>query len=158
MKKFKNLRKKLNRWILIITTINFLTLFTIIIFIDSLSIINQQEYIVSDTMRFIRVSAYNSEVAQCDNDPWITASGLNLKEHWEEDIIATNVLPFKTKLRIPDYYGDKIFTVEDRMNRRYKKSGDIWMKERTTAIIFGVKKDAKIEILAKNPNYDSTNF
>jgi 3D (Asp-Asp-Asp) domain-containing protein len=52
-----------------------------------------------------------------------------------------------TKVRIPSLYGDKVFTVEDRM-ASYKSDYhfDIWMPDRTSALIFGVK-NTKIEVL-----------
>lgn len=120
------------------------------------------EYIVTQTIHCPRLSAYNSEVGQCDKTPWITASGLNLKKHWKEDVIAANHLAFKTKVRIPEYYGDKIFTVEDRMDTVYKKAADVWMKKKKDAINFGVKKKLKLEIVKKNPkhrtSFDTSGF
>ena len=40
------------------------------------------------------VTAYNSEVSQCDGDPCTTANGFNLCEHGIEDSVAANFLPF----------------------------------------------------------------
>lgn len=92
------------------------------------------------------MTAYNSEVAQTDDSPCITANGFNVCEHGIEDTIAANFLPMGTKVRIPDLFGDRIFVVRDRMNKRYSSRVDIWMKDRTSAINFGVKV-AKIEVL-----------
>lgn len=92
------------------------------------------------------MTAYNSEVAQTDDTPCITANGFNVCEHGIEDTIAANFLPMGTKVRIPDLFGDRIFIVRDRMNARYPDRVDIWMKHRTDAINFGVKV-AKIEVL-----------
>lgn len=92
------------------------------------------------------MTAYNSEVAQTDDTPCITANGFNVCEHGIEDTIAANFLPMGTKVRIPDLFGDRIFIVRDRMNARYPDRVDIWMKHRTDAIKFGVKV-AKIEVL-----------
>ena len=92
------------------------------------------------------MTAYNSEVAQCDDSPCITANGFNVCEHGIEDTIAANFLPFGAKVRIPDLFGDKVFFVRDRMNRRYDARVDIWMLERQDAIQFGIKY-AKIEVL-----------
>ena len=92
------------------------------------------------------ITAYNSDPAQTDSTPCITANGFNVCEHGEEDTIAANFLKFGTKVRIPDLYGDRIFVVRDRMNKRYSDRVDIWMKEKTDARQFGVKV-AKIEVV-----------
>ncbi len=92
------------------------------------------------------MTAYSSEVAQTDNSPCIPADWkYNLCEHYEkygeQDTIAANFLPLGTKVRFPDLYGDKVFTVRDRMNARYGDGrGDIWMPTRAEAKQFGVKK------------------
>lgn len=92
------------------------------------------------------VTAYNSEVGQCDDSPCITANGFNLCEHGIEDSIATNMLPFGTKVKFPDLYGDRIFIVRDRMNKRYYEHFDIWMLSHSDAVQFGLK-FTKVEIL-----------
>lgn len=46
-----------------------------------------------------------------------------------DGIVATNYFPFGTKIRIPEYFGNKIFVVKDRMNKRYspeKQSEEVW--------------------------------
>ena len=91
-------------------------------------------------------TAYNSEVAQCDSSPCITANGFNVCEHGIEDTIAANFLKFGTRVRIPDMYGDKVFIVRDRMNKRYSDRIDIWMLNKQDAKKFGVKV-VKLEIL-----------
>lgn len=93
------------------------------------------------------MTAYNSEAAQCDSTPCVTANGFNVCEHGIEDTIAANWLKFGTKVRIPELFGDKIFVVRDRMNTRYQDRVDIWMLEKETAKSFG-RRIAKIEILA----------
>ncbi|MBU1036867.1 3D domain-containing protein [Patescibacteria group bacterium] len=94
------------------------------------------------------VTAYNSLPNQTDASPCITASGLDVCQRNMEDIIATNYkyLPFGTKIRLPELFGDKIFTIEDRMNQRYYRTADIWMKDFQTAKKFG-RKWTTIEIL-----------
>jgi 3D (Asp-Asp-Asp) domain-containing protein len=92
------------------------------------------------------ITAYNSEVAQCDDSPCITANGFNVCEHGKEDTIAANFLKFGTKVRIPELFGDNIFIVRDRMNKRYSERVDVWMIEKQDARQFGVKR-AKIEVL-----------
>lgn len=91
----------------------------------------------------VRASAYSSTVDQTDGDPFTAASGQKV----HDGMIAMNGIPFGTKIRIPDHYGDKIFTVGDRMNKRWgNKKIDIWMPTRADAIQWGVR-TVKIEIL-----------
>ncbi len=92
------------------------------------------------------MTAYNSEVAQTDDSPCITANGFNVCKHGVEDTIAANFLKMGTKVRIPDLFGDRVFTVRDRMNARHTNRVDVWFKERSAAMKFGVKV-AKIEVL-----------
>jgi len=92
------------------------------------------------------ITAYNSDVAQTDDSPCITANGFDVCKHGQEDTIAANFLKFGTKVKIPELYGDRVFTVRDRMNVSHPNRVDIWMKNRTSAIKFGVK-TAKIQVL-----------
>lgn len=92
------------------------------------------------------ITAYNSEVAQTNDQPCITANGFNVCNHGIEDTVAANFLRFGTKIRIPELFGDRIFIVRDRMNKRYYDRVDVWMLEKPEAIQFG-KRLAKIEIL-----------
>lgn len=91
-------------------------------------------------------TAYNSEAAQTDASPCITANGFNLCEHGIEDTVAANFLPFGAKVRMPELFGDRIFIVRDRMNKRYQNRLDIWMVSKPQALKFGVR-SVKIEIL-----------
>ena len=95
------------------------------------------------------MTAYNSEVAQTDDTPCITANGFDVCEHGIEDTIAANFLKFGTKVRIPDLFGDRIFVVRDRMNKRYPDRVDIWMLEKSDALQFGVRR-ARIEVVVEN--------
>jgi len=89
------------------------------------------------------LTAYSSTPEETDDTPFITASGKTVAD----GIIANNMLPLGTKIRIPELYGDKIFTVEDRMNRRKSNYHfDIWLPSKDLAINFGVK-TATIEVL-----------
>ncbi len=92
------------------------------------------------------ITAYTSEVAQCDSSPCITANGFNVCEHGIEDTVAVNWLKFGTRIRIPDLFGDRIFVVRDRMNKKHNDKVDIWMINKKDALKFG-KKVAKIEVL-----------
>ena len=94
----------------------------------------------------IIITAYNSEPGQTDDSPCITANNFNVCENGVEDTIAANFLPFGTKVKIPALFGDKVFVVRDRMNRRFSNRVDVWMIEKPDAVNFGVKM-AKIEVL-----------
>lgn len=105
--------------------------------------------IVSEKVKRVNyhtVTAYNSDYAQTDDSPCVTANGFNLCEHGKEDSVAANFLPFGAKVRMPELFGNRVFTVRDRMNARHKNRIDIWMIEKHDAKNFGVKL-AKIEIL-----------
>lgn len=91
---------------------------------------------------YIVVTAYNSEVGQTDDTPFITA----FNTHVRDGIVATNFLPKGTIVRFPEVYGDKEFVVEDRMNKRYYYHMDIWMEKKSEAVNFG-SKFLKMEIL-----------
>jgi len=92
--------------------------------------------------REVRITAYSSTPDQTDSTPFITASGETVKN----GIIAANFLPFGTEIEIPSLFGDRIFTVEDRMNRREPNGVDIWMPTRAKAVIFGAVR-AKIVVV-----------
>jgi 3D (Asp-Asp-Asp) domain-containing protein len=85
------------------------------------------------------ITAYNSDVAQTDDDPCTTANGFNVCQHQTEDTIAANFLKFGTKVQIPELFGDRVFVVRDRMNKKHANRVDVWMNERADAINFGVK-------------------
>ena len=91
----------------------------------------------------VLTTAYSSTLWETDSTPFLTASGSYVKD----GIVANNLLPFGTKIRIPDVYGDKIFVVEDRMH--WSKSPyyvDIWFPSNQEAKNYGVK-TTFIEIL-----------
>ncbi len=86
-------------------------------------------------------TAYSSSVGETDSDPCTTANGFNVCKNNIENVIAANFLPFGTRVRLPDLYGDRTFTVHDRMNRRYGKGRiDVWLKTKQSARQFGVKR------------------
>lgn len=116
------------------------------------AVVPVQEAVVVPELKVIKtyrvpMTAYNSLAGQTDSTPCIPASGLDLCKHNTEDVVAANFLPLHTKIRIPELYGDQIFTVEDRMNKRYGYRVDIWMKERKSAMAFGLKKNVLIEVV-----------
>lgn len=89
------------------------------------------------------ITAYTSTSGQCDDDPFIAAWG----DRVYDGMIAANWLPRGTKIKIPSLFGDKIFTVADRMNPRYGYGRlDIWLDTtRAEALKFGVQR-AEVEI------------
>ena len=91
----------------------------------------------------ITVTAYSSTPDQTDDSPFITASGA-----WVYDgIVASNFLPFGTKVRFPKLFRDKIFTVDDKMHNRFADTRvDIWFSDRESAKEFGIK-ETIMEIL-----------
>ena len=100
---------------------------------------------VKKAVKTIKVvlTAYSSTEDQTDDTPFITASGKNVRD----GIVANNMLPLGTKIKIPELYGDKVFTIEDRMNKRKSNYHvDIWFPERQVALNFGVK-TVEIEVL-----------
>lgn len=95
------------------------------------------------------ISAYASldpkaEEGECfSGDPSITASG----EKVRRGIVAANFLPFGTKIRIPEYFGNEIFVVKDRMASSYGWGNiDIWMRDQEDAMEFG-RVITKVEII-----------
>lgn len=84
----------------------------------------------------VLLTAYSSTVQETDTTPFITANG----SYVHDGVIANNMLPFGTKVKIPSLYGDKIFLVEDRMHwRKSDYHFDIWLPSHVQAEQFGVK-------------------
>jgi 3D (Asp-Asp-Asp) domain-containing protein len=108
--------------------------------------VNPDSAIIIKKTLNLTLTAYNSLPNQTDGSPCITANGFNVCQHRKEDTVAINSLPFGAKVRIPELFGNRIFIVRDRMNRRYTERMDIWMLNYTDAVKFG-KKIAKVEIL-----------
>ncbi len=80
------------------------------------------------------ITAYSSCPCETDSTPFTTANGSEVKE----GIVANNLLPFGTEIRIPELYGNKVFVVEDRMNaRKGYYHVDIWFPTKEQAIKFG---------------------
>jgi 3D (Asp-Asp-Asp) domain-containing protein len=101
---------------------------------------------------WVEVSAYNSEVAQTDDSPFIGSAGTYVRD----GIVAANIvdaygynIPHYTKIKfkncgnVPE---DKVFSVEDRLNKRYTRNVDIWMEHKADALKFG-RKSCQIEVL-----------
>ena len=80
------------------------------------------------------VTAYSSTPEETDDTPFVTAMGTKVRD----GIIATNLLPFGTKVKIPKLFGNKVFVVEDRMHRRKQNNVDVWMDSKEDALEFGI--------------------
>lgn len=84
----------------------------------------------------VLVTAYSSRPEETDADPFITASGQFVRQ----GIIANNLLPFGTVVKLPQLFGDEVFVVQDRMNaRKSNYHMDIWFASTEEAIHFGAK-------------------
>ena len=97
---------------------------------------------IDPEINVITITAYSSTPEQTDSTPFITASGYPV----EDGIVACNFLEFNTKIRFPELYGDKIFTVKDRMAKKNSHKIDIWFPTTKQAEKFGVKK-TRVEII-----------
>lgn len=88
-------------------------------------------------------TAYSSTPDQTDDSPFITSNNLPVYD----GLVAANWLSYGTQVKFPELYGDKIFTVNDRMHSRYGYGRvDIWLDApRETVKEFGVKR-LKMEI------------
>jgi 3D (Asp-Asp-Asp) domain-containing protein len=96
---------------------------------------HEENLVVAEQIEVI-VTAYSSTVWQTDSHPYLTAAGTQVRD----GVVANNLLPFGTKIRLPEIYGDKIFVVEDRMNsRKGNYQIDIWFPSYWEAKNFGVK-------------------
>jgi 3D (Asp-Asp-Asp) domain-containing protein len=94
----------------------------------------------------VTMTAYSSTPDQTDDTPFHTANGTYV----HDGIVAANFLPFHTKVRFPELFGDKVFTVEDRMNKRFSQRMDIWMESRAAALRFGLKRNVLVEVLPED--------
>lgn len=108
------------------------------------SIVSDNSLVIFRNIGDMKITAYSSTPDQTDDSPFIMASG----KHVYDGAIAANFLPLGTKVKIPDMYGSKIFTVEDRMHSRFSDRMDIWMPTRSDAVKFGLR-HARIEVVMK---------
>jgi len=93
--------------------------------------------------RKVTVTAYSSTEWETQGDPFVTASGKRV----EDGIVANNFLAFGTEIKLPEIFGDKTFTVQDRMH--FRKSDyhfDVWFPSHKQALNFGAQ-TSEIEIV-----------
>ncbi len=94
-----------------------------------------QEEVITRRINVV-VTAYSSEEWQTDDSPFITALGTYVRD----GIVASNLLPFGAKIRIPELFGQKIFVVEDRLHsRKGLYQIDVWFPSTQQATAFGAK-------------------
>ena len=94
-------------------------------------------------VRKVTVTAYSSSADETDETPNITAMGSETRN----GVIAANFLPFGAKVRIPSLFGDTVFTVEDRMHKRFQDRIDVWFPTKAEAKRFGLQStEVEIEI------------
>jgi len=106
---------------------------------DSIMSVNES---LPPKMLSVILTAYSSTPDQTDDTPFITASNTRTRD----GVIAANFLAFGTKVKIPAVFGDKVFTVEDRMAKKHSDKIDIWFPERYLAQKFGIQ-EADVIIL-----------
>jgi len=99
------------------------------------SVIASNDALIFKDIGTFKVTAYSSTVGQTDDTPFTMASG----KHVYSGAVAANFLPLGTKIKFPDLYGEKVFIVEDRMNKRFQDRIDIWFESKTEAKSFGLK-------------------
>jgi 3D (Asp-Asp-Asp) domain-containing protein len=106
------------------------------------SLLAQNEFSSRRSVATVTITAYSSTEDQTDDTPFVTAWNTQTRI----GVVAANWLPLGTKVRIPELFGNQVFTVEDRMHPRNAHKLDIWFQSREEALKFGVKK-ARVEIL-----------
>lgn len=84
------------------------------------------------------LTAYSSTPGQTDSTPFNTSNGLGVYD----GLLAANWLPYGTRVKFPELFGDKIFTVNDRMHPRYGAGRvDLWLDAPIDTVKeFGVKR------------------
>lgn len=110
---------------------------------ESLAVTSLPETILRepDEVRYVTMTAYSSTPDQTDDTPFTTANGTHVR--W--GIAAANFLQFHSRLRVPEYFGEEMFTVEDRMHPRFSDRIDVWFPTRAEAKAFG-RQRLKVEI------------
>jgi 3D (Asp-Asp-Asp) domain-containing protein len=78
----------------------------------------------------VEATAYNSEVAQTDSTPSITASGTQTR---------VGVLAVSRDLLKLLPYGTTVYVVEDTMHPRWTRRLDFWMSAHRDAVTFGLR-------------------
>jgi 3D (Asp-Asp-Asp) domain-containing protein len=103
-----------------------------------------EEYIVT-------VTGYSSTSDQTDGSPFTTASNEQVQWGYAATnlLLNGNIMPFGTKIMIPELFDDEVFEIQDRMNRRYSDRVDIWFPSKDPAKKFGVRSGIAIYVVEK---------
>jgi 3D (Asp-Asp-Asp) domain-containing protein len=102
--------------------------------------------LVTYTQRTVIVSAYTPRKIECDDDPYITASGVRVREG---GVAVSRDLFWAGWTYGKKVYVDQlgIFTITDVMNERWTDRIDVFMWNLRQAKQFGVKKGVKAVLL-----------
>ena len=102
----------------------------------------------------VMATAYSATPWQTDDSPCITATGHNLCEDTEKNIIAvsrdllrTGALRYHQQIMLPDMFGDRIFYIEDTMNARFTNRIDVFHYSTKDAREFGFKRSVELQII-----------
>lgn len=84
------------------------------------------------------LTAYSSTPDQTDQTPFITSNGTYVYD----GLIAANWLSYGSRVKFPELFGAKVFTVNDRMHPRYGAGRvDLWLDAPLEEVKeFGVKR------------------
>ncbi len=115
---------------------------------EDIATIEKEERPLTLKTIYMDSTSYTSRPQETDADPFVTADGSDVRD----GVVATNVLPFGTKVRLPTVFGDRIFTVHDRMNARYSYRIDVWSNDLTKAKQYGVKRRIPVEVVEWGDN------
>jgi len=109
----------------------------------SLPKIPSKQFEIKKTI-YTTVTAYSSSVDECGADPFTMASG----DRVFDGAIAHQYLPFNTKVRFPEVFGEKIFVVKDRLGPQFTSyyHVDMWVHSKVEAKAWGARV-VKMEIL-----------
>lgn len=114
---------------------------------DQVSVVsenNLEEF--SGRLITFEVSAYNTLPEQTDNTPCVAANGDNICLEKNKNTVATNFLPFGTRIIIPSL-GNQVYVVRDRMNKRYEGYYlDVLAPTKNHAMVIG-RQERKVIIL-----------
>jgi 3D (Asp-Asp-Asp) domain-containing protein len=102
--------------------------------LNGVGVITEETSAAVTEVREVTITAYSSTPGETDDTPFIAANGTEV----HDGMLAANFLPFGKRVQIPSLFGDKIFTVEDRMHPRKKNFVDIWMPSHLQAEKFGI--------------------
>lgn len=92
----------------------------------------------TDRVVSVVLTAYSSTLEQTDETPFVTSNGTFVYD----GLIAANWLAYGTRVKFPELFGDKVFTVNDRMHPRFGRGrADLWLNAPLEQVKeFGVKK------------------